>query len=201
MFSINIYLRFALIAASFLGGAILASKFGFWYAFPFFLMGIILVVGYFLLGTIQSSALKMQSGDMEAANKNLDLTFFPQWLYKPYRGTFYLIKGSIAAQQQDDDKAEACFTKAQAMGLPSDNERAMILLALANFRAKKGNWTAAENFIRQAKGLKVTENMLKEQITESEKAMKMRSQQNTMMMRQGFRGFNAGGAGKRQTKK
>jgi hypothetical protein len=196
MFSINIYLRFGLIAACLLGGFILAAKFGFWYSFPFFLIGIVLIVGYILLGTIQSSALKMQGGDMDAANKNLDLTFFPQWLYKPYRGTFYLIKGSIAAQQQDDEKAEQYFVTAQGMGLPSDNEKAMIILALANFRAKKGNWAAAENYIRQAKTLKVTETMLKEQILESEKAMKQRAQQNTMMMRQGFRGYNQRG-GKR----
>ena len=34
MFTINIYLRFALIFITLVGGVILAFLFGFWYAFP-----------------------------------------------------------------------------------------------------------------------------------------------------------------------
>ena len=74
MLTINIYLRFALIAVSIIGGVILAFAFGFWYAFPFFLAALTLIVGYVLLGTVQSAAQFMQATDLEATEKRLNLT-------------------------------------------------------------------------------------------------------------------------------
>ncbi|MBK8042043.1 MAG: hypothetical protein IPK21_04895 [Haliscomenobacter sp.] len=80
MLTINIYLRFALIAVSIIGGAVLAFAFGFWYAFPFFLAALTLIVGYILLGTVQSAAQFMQATDLEATEKRLNLTLSPKLL-------------------------------------------------------------------------------------------------------------------------
>ena len=71
MFSINIYLRFALMGVSLLGGIALSIAFGFWYAFPLFLVFLVLLVGYLLLGTVQSTALVMRGGDLVAAENRL----------------------------------------------------------------------------------------------------------------------------------
>lgn len=51
MFTINVYLRFALIVGGIIGGAALWAAYGFWYGFPFLLVGVLLLVGYLLLGT------------------------------------------------------------------------------------------------------------------------------------------------------
>jgi tetratricopeptide (TPR) repeat protein len=194
MFSINIYLRFALIALFLIGGVALAfvKGFGFWYAFPLILIGLILLVGYILLGTVQSAAMMLQTGNIAAAEQRLGMTYFPQWLFKPNRAYYYLLKGTIAGNEKDYEKAEGFYVKAQNIGLPSDNEKAMVLLSLANFRAMKNNWQGAENFFRQLKGLKVTEPVLKEQITQFETALKQKGQVGAMM-RQGFRGYMPGG--------
>ncbi len=196
MFSINIYLRFALMAVTIIGGILLMflKGFGFWYGFPLLIIGIALLVGYILLGTVQSAAMMFQSQDLAALpeiKKRLGLTFFPQWLFKYNRAYFYMLHGNIASQEKDFEEAEKQFVKAQEIGLPSDNEKAMILMALANFRAQKNNWAAAENFFRQVKDLKVTEPMLKEQIKEMDKAMKQRGQAQ-MQMRGDMRGFRPG---------
>lgn len=187
MLSINIYLRFALIALFLLGGIAMSFVWGFWWSFPFIIAGIVLLAGYILLGTIQSGAMILQTGDMEAAKKRLDLTYFPQYLYTPNRAYFYMLKGTIAGNEKDYEQAEEYLTLAQRIGLPTDNEKAMVLLSLANFRAMKNNWTAAENYYRQLKDLKVTEPMLKEQIKQFDTAIKQKGQANTMM-RPGFRG-------------
>jgi disulfide bond formation protein DsbB len=194
MFSINIYLRFALIALCIIGGLSLAfvKGFGFWYAFPLILVGLILLVGYILLGTVQSAAMMLQTGNMVGAEQRLGMTYFPQWLFKPNRAYFFLLKGTIAGNEKEYEKAEEFYVQAQNIGLPSDNEKAMVFLSLANFRAMKNNWQAAENFFRQVKGLKVTEPMLKEQIVQFETALKQKGQAN-IMMRQGFRGYTPGG--------
>src|SRR5690625_1789441 len=94
MFTINIYLRLALIVATLGGAIILTSLYGFWYAFPFYLIGIILLVGYILFGTIQSAAQKMQLMDIAGTEKRLNLTLSPRLLYSANRAYYYMDRKS-----------------------------------------------------------------------------------------------------------
>ncbi|MEO7176314.1 MAG: hypothetical protein ABIV51_10460 [Saprospiraceae bacterium] len=192
-FSIPIYLRFALIAACLLGGIALSATYGFWYGFVFILAALLLIVGYLLLGTVQSSAMKMQTADFGGARRQLGLTFFPGLLYKANRAYFYLLHGTIAAQEKDHDRAEVYFLKAQKTGLPTDNEKAMVALQLANIQATKGKWNTAELYFKQLKDLKVTETQLKDQIKQFEMGLKNRgaSKIGGQAMMQG--GYRAGG--------
>ena len=181
MFTFNIYLKFAAIAVCLLGGTALAFAFGFWYAFPFFLIGLLLLASYILLGTVQSAAQLMEKTDFAGSNKRLDLTFFPKWLYKPNRSYFYMIKGSIAAQAKVYDKAEEFLLKSKEIGLPSGNEKAMVTLQLANFSALKNKWNQAQVYMKEIKEYKVTEPAIKEQIKQFEKAIQQRGQQKHLM--------------------
>src|SRR5690349_14051683 len=105
MFTINVYLRFALIILGIFGGVFLSSAYGFWYGFPFVLVGVILLAGYLLLGTIQSAAQLMQTMQFDAVEKRLSLTFFPGLLYKANRAYMYMIKGTIAMYKKDHGSA------------------------------------------------------------------------------------------------
>lgn len=176
MFSINIYLRFALIAITILGGIALSVAFGFWYGFPFMLVGLILLAGYFALGTVQSAAIIMQSGDLEGAENRLALTLFPNWLYVTNRAYYYMIKGSIAIAQKKNDEGEQYLKIAQSIKVPTDNEKAMIELQLASINANKGKWREAEYHYRKLKELKITEQAIKEQMKEFDKAFQNRGQ-------------------------
>ncbi len=174
MFTINIYVRFALIALFLVGGVILAFAYGFWYAFPFLLAGVILLVGYFLLGTVQSAAQMIQDQNFEEAEKRLDLTFKPEWLFSTNRAYYNMVKGTLAAFKKDTDSAATYFTKAQDIGLSSDNETAMLELQMANIAASKNKWQQAQIHMKKLKRLSVTEPQIKEQIQQMEKAMKSR---------------------------
>lgn len=198
MFSINIYLRFALIGLFLIGGTIAAFIIGFWWAFPFLLAGIVLVIGYVMLGTVQSAAMLLQTGDFEGAEQRLNMTYFPQYLFQTNKAYYYMLKGTLASQEKNYVLAEEHYVAAQKIGLPSDNEKAMIFMALANFRAMKQNWAGAEDFFRKVKGLKVTEPALKEQMKQMDEALKQKGQMKAMMSRPGFRGATQGG-GKRPT--
>ena len=199
MLKLNIYLRFALMAVTIIGGTILAFVYGFWYAFPFLLIGIILTVGYILLGTVQSAAEIMQTGDFEATEKRLDLTFKPEWLYKTNRAYYYMVKGNLAMQRKDTEEGEKWLKKAQGVDIPTDNEKAMIELQLANVAASRNKWKQAEAHMRNLKGLKVTEPLLKEQIDQFSKAFaqrgQMKVQQRMQMSQRG--GFRPGGKRRR----
>ena len=176
MFTINIYLKFTLIALCLVGGIVLAFTISFWYAFPFLLIGLILLASYIFLGTVQSAAELMQKTDFIACEERLNLTWKPEWLYVTNRAFFYLIKGSLALNAKANDEAEGWFLKAKELKLPSDNERAMVLMQLANINAMKGKWKIAQQSFREVKKLKVTEGQLKEQIQQFDKALKQSGQ-------------------------
>lgn len=197
MFSINIYLRFALMAVTLLGGIGLAIAFGFWYAFPFFLIFIALAVGYLLLGTVQSAAILLQNTQLDEAEKRLKLTFFPNLLYVTNRAYFFILKGSLASARQDNDEAEIWLKKAQGMKLPTDNEKAMIELQLANIAATKGKWQQAQLAFRNMKNLKVTDANIKEQMKQFEKALAQQGQMRAQGMQSGTNRMQPGGKRRR----
>lgn len=196
MFTINIYLKFFLIALGFIGGAILTATFGFWYAFPLWLLGFIMLASYIFLGTVQSSAQLVQEGDFETAEFRLGLTKFPQWLYVTNKAFFYIMKGSIAANKNETKEAEEYFNTALGLKLPSDNEKAMVLMQLANIKATKGNWTAARNHFKQAKDLNITQSDIKNQLDMFERALtnnKAQMKAAQSMGKQGMRMMRQGG--------
>jgi len=199
MFKINIYLKFALIALTIIGGVILWSFYGFWYSFPLLLTGIILLVSYFLLGTVQSAAEMIQTMDMDAAEKRLNLTAFPGLLYVSNKAFFYIIKGTIAINRNNTNEGEEYFNKALSLKLPTETEKAMVLIQLANINAQKNRWTAAKKYFNDAKKLRVTEPQLKEQIDMFEKALKNRGQARAAqgMGRRGQQMMNPGGKRRR----
>ena len=132
MFVINIYLKIAIILFCLLGGVVLAFTIGFWYAFPILLIGVLFLLSYIFLGTIQSAAQFMQTMDFESCEKRLALTIKPEWLYVTNRAYYYLIKGSVDVQRERHNEAEGWFNKALSLKLPSDNEKAMILIQMIN---------------------------------------------------------------------
>lgn len=189
MFTINIYLKFALIGL-FLGGGILLAFFqGFWYALPLILVGLGLLASYILLGTVQSTAQLVQEQQLDEAEKRLALTWKPDWLYKTNRAFYYMIKGTLAMGRKDNTAAEKWLTKAQSIELPSDNEKAMVYLQLANIHASKNKWNKAKIIMSDLKKLKVTEPVMKEQIKQFEQAINQRGQMKHM---QGMRGRKGG---------
>ncbi len=164
MYTINIYLKLTLIALGIIGGAILWYAYGFWYAFPFLLVGLVLLISYIMLGTVQSASIFMQNMDYDGCQKRLALTLNPNWLYVTNRAYYYLIKGSAAVQKGEKNEAEIWFNKAQELKLPSDNERAMILMQMINIQINKNQWTQANNSYRELKKLKITTDLFKEQM-------------------------------------
>ena len=204
MFSINIYIKFALIAIFLLGGISLALVYGLGYSCILILIGLILLATYVLLGTVQSAAQLVQTSDFEAAEKRLGLTLSPKLLYVTNRAFYYIIKGSIAMQANKHEEAETLFQQANGLKLPSDNERGMVLLQLAGLNANKQKWTTAKNYYREASKLNITDSQLKEQVDMFGKQMKQAGATKGaqgMMGRSGSKGKQMMPGGKRRRPK
>ena len=204
MFKINIFLKFGLITLFLGGGVLLALIYGLGYSWILIFIGIVLLASYFLLGTIQSAAEFIQLQDFDGAEKRLNLTFFPRLLYVTNRAIYYVLRGTIAMQRDQNDEAEKLFKKALNMNLPSDNEKSMVLLQMAGIHAKRNNWSGAKNYLNQVKKLDISEPMIKKQIEEFDQAIKSRGQMKVArsMGKEGMRMMKRGGySGKRRRPK
>ncbi|MCB0652853.1 MAG: hypothetical protein KDC85_16360 [Saprospiraceae bacterium] len=193
MFTINPYLKIALIVVGIGGGILLSVTQGFWYGFPFWLVGLILLVGYVLLGTVGSAAKALQTENFDKAEKMLNLTLFPKFLYATNRAYFYMLKGNIALSRKDMEGGEKYLKMAEEIEVPTENEKAMLQIQLANIAASKGKWKQAQNYYRNIKNLKITDSNIKEQKKMLEKAL-----QNQGQVKAATRMGNAGGAMMRQ---
>lgn len=174
MYTVNIYLKFAIIAVCLILGVFTSIAYGIGYGILFLLIGLGFLASYIFLGTVQSAAQLVQSGDIDEAEKRLNLTLKPDWLYVTNRAYYYLMHGTVSLQKGETDKAEEWFEKAETLELPSDNEKAMVQLQLASINANKGKWKAAQLHFRNVKKLKVTEPQMRDQIKQFEKMINNR---------------------------
>jgi hypothetical protein len=200
MFTINIYLRFALIALGLVGGILLSAAYGFWYGFPFILIAILLLAGYLMLGTIMSTNVLLGQMRFDEAEARLKMTFFPRILLVGYRGVFYMTQAAIHMQRKEWNTSEELLKKALNLGLPSDNERGAALLQLMMIGAQKGNRNLIPTQMAELKKLNITEPNLKAQIKDVEQQLKLAKQNpmnpSTLAMMGGRNGFRQG-SGKR----
>ena len=195
MFIIPPYIRIALIIAGIGGGIALWVAFGFWYGFFFLLAGLILLISMIFLGTVGPAAQALQEADYAKAEKYLNLTPNPNWLYSTNKAYFYMLKGSIAIAQKDMAAGERYLKMAEEVDVPSDNERAMLQIQLAQIAGSKGKWKEAKIHYKKAKACKITESTIKDQFKQLELMMNQ-SGQSRAAMRQGKQGHGMQGGGK-----
>ena len=199
MFIIPPYLRFALIAAGILGGVVLWAVFGFWYGFPFLLAGIILLLGYIFLGTVGPAAKAVQMQDFDRGEQLLNLTLKPNWLYSANRAFYYMMRGTIALSRKDLNAAEGYLKQADAIDVPTANEKAMLKLQLAQIEANRRNFNAAKKYLKAAKETNVKLPQITEQIDMLDTALKQSGQAKAAqrMGKEGHRMMTRGGKRRR----
>lgn len=190
MFIIPIRLRFILIAVLLLGGVIVSFlPYGLSWSWLLLIPGLILLAGYIMFGTIASASQLLQTGQIDAAEERLKLTYKPEWLLSMNKGTYYFIHGAIETQRRNFDKAETYMNQALGHGMPTDDFTAQIYLFLAQIAASRNKMNQARNALREVKNLNVTDpqvlGALKQIETELKKIPKRgMSPKHNQMMRQ-----------------
>lgn len=176
MFIIPPYIRLALIAVGIIGGIALWVAFGFWYGFFLILVGLILLLGLVFLGTVGPAAQALQTGDFDKAEQVLKLTPNPKWLYATNKAYYYMLKGSIALGRKDMVAGEQYLKMAEAVDVPTDNERAMLQIQLAQIALNKGRVQEARLHFKKAQACKITEGAIKDQFRQLEQVMNQTGQ-------------------------
>lgn len=158
----NLLIKYRLyigILVAILGGVINYFS-SFWPGFPFYLIGLVLILGHFFFGPLRIIQEYLEAGDMDGAERVLATIKFPGLLYKPIRSVFYTLKGNVAMMKQDFDGAEKMMKKGLDLGMPMKEAEGASMLQMGMLNMQKNDLRQAESYIRAAlrKGLPDKEN-------------------------------------------
>jgi tetratricopeptide (TPR) repeat protein len=131
-------------------GFLLGFKVTWWIAWIPFLVALVMIAAYFLLGPMTLIQSYMDNGDMEGAKKLLSRVKFPNLLYKPIRSTYYMLQANFSTMGEDYEAAEAQLRKGLATGMPEKEFEGTAYLQLGAIAQKKGNTKEAYENIRKA---------------------------------------------------
>jgi tetratricopeptide (TPR) repeat protein len=147
---IFVFYRIPIAIALFALGFLIGFKVTWWIAWIPFLVAILMVVAYFLVGPMTLIQGYMESGDMEGAQKLLTQVKYPQYLYKPIRSSYYMLQANFSTMGDDLDKAESQLRKGLESGTPEKEYEGTAYLQLGAIAQRKGNTKEAYEHLRKA---------------------------------------------------
>lgn len=146
---IFVYYRIPIAVILFALGFLIGFKVTWWIAWIPFLISILMVVAYFMIGPMTLIQGYMESGDMEGSKKLLARVKYPDLLYKPIRSSYYMLQANFSTMGEDLDAAEAQLRKGLESGTEKDYE-GTAYLQLGAIAQKKGKTKEAYEHLRKA---------------------------------------------------
>lgn len=136
-------------------GLLLGFKVTWWVAWIPMLLAILMVVAHYLIGPMTLIQGHVESGDIDGARVLLDRVKKPDWLYKPVRSSYYMLRGNLSTMTEDLDQAENDIKKSLEAGITEKGYEGSALLQLGAIAMKKGNMNEAYQHLQTAlkKGL------------------------------------------------
>lgn len=131
-------------------GFLIGFKVTWWIAWIPFLVAILMIAAYFLIGPMTLIQGYMESGDMEGAQKLLEKVKYPNLLYKPVRSSYYMLQANFSTMGDNLDQAEAQLRKGLETGMPEKEYEGTAYLQLGAIAQKKGNIKEAYEHLRTA---------------------------------------------------
>lgn len=121
-----------------------------WLAWIPFLIAILMVVAHFMIGPMTLIQRYVEEGDMDGAQQLMSKVKKPEWLYKPVRSSYYMLRANISTMSDDLETAEADLRKGLESGMPEKEYEGTAYLQLGSIALKKGDMKAAYENLRKA---------------------------------------------------
>lgn len=131
-----------------------------------------LIYGYFREGTVVMAAREFHNKNYDRAEELLKEIADPDRLKKRRRGFYEFIYGNIELHRKNYEEAERHFQIASRFPLRTQNDKAIVLVHLANLNLRKQNIVRSRAYVEHAKTLKITsrvQNIIKKIESEIEK--------------------------------
>lgn len=115
-----------------------------------------MIWSYFKHGTVALAAKYYRQKQFDKAEKLLNQIQNPDRLSVKRRGFYEFMLGNLALKSEQYEKAMQHFQIASNFPLQSENDKAYILLHLANLSLRNGDKNRAKIYVEKAKKFKIT---------------------------------------------
>ncbi len=116
----------------------------------------LLVWGYFREGTVVMAAREFHAKNYDGAEELLKEIEDPDRLGKHRRGFYEFIYGNVELHRHNYEEAEKHFQIASKFPLRNQNDKAIVLVHLANLNLRKRDFERASAYVEKAKTYKIT---------------------------------------------
>ena len=116
----------------------------------------LLIWGYFREGTVVMAAREFHAKNYDGAEELLKEIEDPDKLGKHRRGFYEFIYGNVELHRQNYEQAEKHFQIATNFPLRNQNDKAIVLVHLANLNLRKKEYERAAAYVKRAKSYKIT---------------------------------------------
>jgi tetratricopeptide (TPR) repeat protein len=124
-----------------------------WMSWIFFIAAILMVVAHFMLGPITLIQKSIENADVDDAQFLLSKVSKPEWLYKPVRSAYYMLKSNFSTMNDDFDGAEADIRKSLEHGMDNKEYQGSAYMQLGTIALKKGNKKEAYEHLKKSVSL------------------------------------------------
>ena len=121
----------------------------------------LLVWGYFREGTVVMAAREFHAKNYDGAEELLKEIEDPDKLGRHRRGFYEFIYGNVELHRQNYEQAEKHFQIASNFPLRNQNDKAIVLVHLANLNLRKKDFERASAYVERAKSYKITSRVKK----------------------------------------
>lgn len=115
-----------------------------------------LIWSYYKEGTVFLATQAFQKKDYERTKRYLDDIRYPEKLRKGRRNFYEFMKGNLALQEEDYQSAEMHFQIASRLPFRRPNDKAIILVHLANINLRKKDYERVKAYLKVARELEVS---------------------------------------------
>lgn len=116
----------------------------------------LLIWGYFREGTVVMAAREFHAKNYDGAEDLLKEIADPDRLGKHRRGFYEFIYGNVELHRHNYDEAEKHFQIATRFPLRNQNDKAIVLVHLANISLRKKDFERAKAYAEKARTYKIT---------------------------------------------
>lgn len=113
----------------------------------------LLIWSHFKQSSVVIASKYFKKGDYDNAEKSLQEVPNPDRLSKRRRGYYEFMKGSMALKREDYDVAERHFQIASRFPIGGKNDKAFVMIHLANLALRKKDKTRVMAYVARAKEL------------------------------------------------
>ncbi|MBC7759706.1 MAG: tetratricopeptide repeat protein, partial [Phormidesmis sp. FL-bin-119] len=121
----------------------------------------LLIWGYFREGTVVMAAREFHAKNYDGAEELLKEIEDPEKLGRHRRGFYEFIYGNVELHRQNYEQAEKHFQIATNFPLRNQNDKAIVLVHLANLNLRKKEFERASACVERAKSYKITSRVKK----------------------------------------